>query len=106
MVQFGGNALSSTLSECGGAEGDGQTGSAHEGRAVSGDGLSHCDRRIDLTVTPQISVDGVVHLSDNPSVTQENGVATSPSGVAVPIITVREADTVAHILLTPTLMAR
>jgi len=45
-------------------------------------------------------------LSDNPSVTQENGVATSPSGVAVPIITVREADTVAHILLTPTLMAR
>jgi hypothetical protein len=35
-----------------------------------------------LTVTPQISVDGVVHLSVNPNVTQ---------GVAVPIITVREA---------------
>jgi Flp pilus assembly secretin CpaC len=44
-----------------------------------------------LTVTPQISVDGVVHLSVNPNVTQDTGVATSPSGVAVPIITVREA---------------
>ena len=48
-------------------------------------------------MTPQICVDGAVHLSVNPSVTQETGVATSPSGVAVPIITVREADTVARV---------
>lgn len=50
-----------------------------------------------LTVTPQITVDGVVHSSVNPNVTHDTGVATSPSRVAVPVITVREADTVARV---------
>ena len=98
MVQFEGNAISSTLMAIAG-----RSTKAYE---PSGDGLSHGDWRFTLTVTPQITVDGVVHSSVNPNVTHDTGVATSPSRVAVPVITVREADTVAHILLTPTLMAR
>ncbi len=52
---------------------------------------------ITLSVTPQISVDGVIHLSINPTIAQRTGVATSRSGETVPIISVREADTLARV---------
>jgi type II secretory pathway component GspD/PulD (secretin) len=52
---------------------------------------------VTLSVTPQISVDGVIHLSINPTIAQRTGVATSLSGETVPIISVREADTVARV---------
>ena len=52
---------------------------------------------VTLSVTPQISVDGVIHLSINPTIAQRTGVATSLSGETVPIISVREADTMARV---------
>ncbi len=45
----------------------------------------------------ELRVDGVVHLTVNPSVSQRTGIATSRSGETVPIVTVREADTVARV---------
>jgi len=50
-----------------------------------------------LTVTPQISSDGIVHVSLNPSVTRRTGVATSRLGEEQPIVTVREADTLVRV---------
>lgn len=47
-----------------------------------------------LSVTPQISADGIVHMSISPSVTERTGQATSRLGDTVPIISVRETDTV------------
>jgi len=52
---------------------------------------------ITLSVTPQISVDGVIHLSITPTIAQRTGVATSRSGETVPVISVREADTLARV---------
>ena len=45
----------------------------------------------------ELRVNGVVHLTVNPSVSQRTGIATSRSGETVPIVTVREADTVARV---------
>ncbi|MEX2273908.1 MAG: hypothetical protein WD690_20760 [Vicinamibacterales bacterium] len=47
-----------------------------------------------LSVTPQISADGIIHMSISPSVTERTGQATSRLGDTVPIISVRETDTV------------
>jgi MSHA biogenesis protein MshL len=46
-----------------------------------------------LSVTPQISADGIVQMSITPSVTERDGEATSRFGDTVPVLTVREADT-------------
>ncbi len=50
-----------------------------------------------LSVTPQISADGIVHMSISPSVTERTGQATSRLGDTVPIISVRETDTVVRV---------
>jgi MSHA biogenesis protein MshL len=50
-----------------------------------------------LSVTSQISADGIVHMSINPSVTERTGVATSRLGDQVPIISVRETDTLVRV---------
>jgi MSHA biogenesis protein MshL len=50
-----------------------------------------------LSVTPQISADGIVHMSISPSVTERTGQATSRLGDTVPIVSVRETDTVVRL---------
>jgi MSHA biogenesis protein MshL len=50
-----------------------------------------------LSVTPQISADGIVHMNINPSITERTGVATSRLGDQVPIISVRETDTLVRV---------
>lgn len=50
-----------------------------------------------LSVTPQISGDGIINLSINPSVTERTGQATSRLGDTVPIISVRETDTLVRL---------
>ena len=50
-----------------------------------------------LSVTPQIASDGTVHMSINPSVTERTGQSTSRLGDIVPIISVRETDTVVRV---------
>jgi general secretion pathway protein D len=52
---------------------------------------------VTLSVTPQISADGIIHLSVNPSITERTGVATSRLGDTVPIISVRETDTLVRV---------
>jgi MSHA biogenesis protein MshL len=50
-----------------------------------------------LSVTPQISADGFIHMSITPSVTERTGQATSRFGDTVPIISVRETDTLVRV---------
>jgi len=50
-----------------------------------------------LSVTPQISADGIIHMSINPSITERTGVATSRLGDTVPIVSVRETDTLVRV---------
>jgi MSHA biogenesis protein MshL len=50
-----------------------------------------------LSVTPQISADGIIHMNINPSITERTGVATSRLGDQVPIISVRETDTLVRV---------
>jgi MSHA biogenesis protein MshL len=50
-----------------------------------------------LSLTAQISADGLIHMNINPSVTERTGLATSPLGEQVPLLTVREADTVVRV---------
>jgi MSHA type pilus biogenesis protein MshL len=50
-----------------------------------------------LSVTSQVSADGVINMSINPSITERTGVATSRLGDTVPIISVREADTIVRV---------
>ena len=50
-----------------------------------------------LSVTPQISAEGIVHMNINPSITERTGVATSRLGDQVPIISVRETDTLVRV---------
>ena len=52
---------------------------------------------VTLSVTPQISADGIIHMSINPSITERTGVATSRLGDTVPIISVRETDTLVRV---------
>ncbi len=50
-----------------------------------------------LSVTPQISAEGIIHLSITPSITDRVGQATSRLGDTVPIIAVRETDTLVRV---------
>jgi MSHA biogenesis protein MshL len=50
-----------------------------------------------LSVTPQIGADGIIHLSITPSITERTGTATSRLGDQVPIVAVRETDTMVRI---------
>ena len=49
-----------------------------------------------LSLTAQISADGLIHLNVNPSVTERTGVPTAPPGEQ-PLVTVREADTLVRV---------
>jgi MSHA biogenesis protein MshL len=50
-----------------------------------------------LSVTPQIAADGMINLSISPSLTERTGQATSRFGDTVPILSVREADTLVRV---------
>ena len=50
-----------------------------------------------LSVTPQIASDGMINMSITPSLTERTGHALSRFGDAVPILSVREADTVVRV---------
>ena len=50
-----------------------------------------------LSVTSQISADGIIHMSINPSITEKTGQATSRLGDTVPIVSVRETDTLVRV---------
>jgi MSHA biogenesis protein MshL len=50
-----------------------------------------------LSVTPQINADGIIHLSITPSITERTGTATSRLGDQVPIVSVRETDTLVRV---------
>ena len=50
-----------------------------------------------LTVTPQIAADGMVNMSITPSLTERTGQATSRFGDTVPVLSVREADTLLRV---------
>jgi MSHA biogenesis protein MshL len=52
---------------------------------------------VTLSVTPQISADGIVHLSISPTITERTGTATSRLGDQVPIVSVRETDTLVRV---------
>jgi len=53
---------------------------------------------ITLSVVAQISDDGIIHLSIAPTITERTGTATSRLGDQVPIVSVRETDTVVRVL--------
>ena len=50
-----------------------------------------------LDVTPQISADGIITMNIHPTITERTGQATSPDGSSVPIVDVRESDTVVRV---------
>jgi MSHA biogenesis protein MshL len=50
-----------------------------------------------LSVTPQIAGDGMINMSISPSLTERTGEATSRFGDTVPILSVREADTLVRV---------
>jgi type II secretory pathway component GspD/PulD (secretin) len=50
-----------------------------------------------LGVTPQIGGDGMIHMSISPSITERTGQATSRLGDTVPILSVRETDTLVRV---------
>jgi MSHA biogenesis protein MshL len=52
---------------------------------------------VTLSVTPQVSADGIIHLSISPSITEKTGTAVSRLGDTVPIISVRETDTLVRV---------
>ena len=50
-----------------------------------------------LSVTPQISGDAMINMSITPSLTERTGQAVSRFGDTVPILSVREADTLVRV---------
>ncbi len=50
-----------------------------------------------LDVTPQISSDGIITMNIHPTITERTGQATSPEGISVPIVDVRETDVVIRV---------
>ena len=50
-----------------------------------------------LSVTPQVSADGIINMSISPSITERTGQATSRLGDTVPIVSVRETDTIVRV---------
>lgn len=65
-------------------------------RAGIQDGRSLTDGIV-LSVTPQISADGIIHLSISPSVTGRTITTSSRRGKETPVTTVREADTLVRV---------
>ena len=65
-------------------------------RAGTQDGHSLTDGIV-LSVTPQISTDGIIHMNITPSVTARTVTTSSRSGDVMPVTTVREADTVVRV---------
>ena len=65
-------------------------------RAGTQDGQSLTDGIV-LSVTPQISTDGIIHMNITPSVTARTIATSARSGDAMPVTTVREADTVVRV---------
>ena len=57
-----------------------------------------------LTVTPQISAGGIINMSINPSVTARTGEAISRLGDTVPVVSVRETDTMVRVRQGDTVM--
>lgn len=52
---------------------------------------------VTLSVTPQIAADGVINMSIMPSITERTGTATSRLGDQVPVVSVRETDTLVRV---------
>jgi MSHA biogenesis protein MshL len=50
-----------------------------------------------LDVTPQISDDGIITMNIHPTITERTGQAVSPQGNSVPIVDIRETDTVVRV---------
>jgi type II secretory pathway component GspD/PulD (secretin) len=50
-----------------------------------------------LSLTAQISADGLIHMNVNPSVTERTSLTRSSAGDQTPLVTVREADTVVRL---------
>jgi len=50
-----------------------------------------------LSVTPQIAADGIINLSIMPNITERTGTATSRLGDQVPVVSVRETDTLVRV---------
>lgn len=50
-----------------------------------------------LSVTPQIAADGAINMSISPTITERTGQATSRFGDTVPILSVRESDTLVRV---------
>ena len=50
-----------------------------------------------LSVTPQIGSDGMINMSITPSLTERTGQAISRFGDTVPVLSVREADTLVRV---------
>lgn len=50
-----------------------------------------------LDVTPQIGPDGIIIMNIHPSISEKTGVARAPDGTTIPIIAVRETDTVVKV---------
>ena len=50
-----------------------------------------------LDVTPQIGPDGTIIMSIHPSISEKTGEAKAPDGTTIPIIAVRETDTVVKV---------
>lgn len=50
-----------------------------------------------LSVTPQIAADGMINMSITPSLTERTGQATSRFGDTVPVLSVRETDTLVRV---------
>jgi type II secretory pathway component GspD/PulD (secretin) len=65
-------------------------------RAATQDTRSVTDSIV-LSLTAQISADGLIHMNVNPSVTERTGLATLPVGDQTTLVTVREADTVVRV---------
>ena len=57
-----------------------------------------------LDVTPQISGDGIITMNIHPTITERTGQATSPDGLTVPIVDIRESDTVVRVAEGETVM--
>jgi MSHA biogenesis protein MshL len=51
-----------------------------------------------LDVTPHASEDGIITMNIHPTVTERTGAAVSPQGDSVPIVDVRETDTIVRVL--------
>ena len=50
-----------------------------------------------LSVTPQIAADGAINMNISPTITERTGQAKSRLGDTVPILSVRETDTLARV---------